>query len=202
MLNLDCVPGRRRKIRCQFASSTTETCIGCESRGTSCVTQDQEDLGAQQHAVNKHREAEERIRRAEGLLEKMIEAASRITPTTEAATPGSRSRRSVVERGSEPPRTRTRAVPESDGQWPTRPMSPSASPTVGSCPSIQVFDSTLVRLAFQISYICIADGITRLMEPNLHPSNVAPITCQHRILDIASSVTNSTLRSHPSKMPT
>lgn len=145
LLNLDCVLGKRRKIRCQFASSSTEVCIGCDRRGTPCVTQDHDDSGAEQHAASKHRETEERLRRAEGLLEKMIEAASRLTPTTEAVTPGFRREGPIVERGSEPPRTRP--VPETDGQWSARPMSPS--PSARSCPSIQVFESTLVcRLEF------------------------------------------------------
>ncbi|KAF6812029.1 C6 zinc finger domain-containing protein [Colletotrichum musicola] len=164
-----CWECRRRKLRCQFASETTETCTGCESRGTSCVTQDHEDLGAQQHIVDKRREVEERIRRAEGLLEKMIEAASRFTPATEAATPGSERQRSrsVVEPGSEPPITRTHPVPEDDpeqddDQWPPPPMSPSASPTAGSCPSIQVFDSTLVDGAEPPSEQCSSDHLPPL----------------------------------------
>ncbi|KAF4870787.1 Dehydrocurvularin biosynthesis regulator [Colletotrichum siamense] len=84
-----CWECKKRKIRCQFASASHEICEGCERRGTACLTQeyDNEIIDQRTSGTSKHKETEERLKRAEELLERMMEAATRLTPGTESLVP-------------------------------------------------------------------------------------------------------------------
>ncbi|KAI0885608.1 uncharacterized protein GGS22DRAFT_161333 [Annulohypoxylon maeteangense] len=68
-----CWECRRRKTRCQYASDTAAICIGCQARGTNCVSQ--EFPNEQSHSSE--RGLSQRMNRVEGMLERIIE---RITP--------------------------------------------------------------------------------------------------------------------------
>ncbi|KAI0838589.1 hypothetical protein F5Y06DRAFT_38525 [Hypoxylon sp. FL0890] len=68
-----CWECRRRKTRCQFSTSTATICIGCEARGTACVSQEFVDEQPQ----TPERGLSQRLSRVEGLLEKLVE---QITP--------------------------------------------------------------------------------------------------------------------------
>ncbi|KAI0143968.1 hypothetical protein F4776DRAFT_675543 [Hypoxylon sp. NC0597] len=70
-----CWECRRRKTRCQFSSSTATICIGCEARGTTCVSQE----FAEEQQQTPERGLSQRLTRVEGLLEKLVE---RIAPDT------------------------------------------------------------------------------------------------------------------------
>ncbi|KAK1849328.1 C6 zinc finger domain-containing protein [Colletotrichum chrysophilum] len=124
-----CWECKKRKIRCQFASASHEICEGCERRGTACLTQEYDNETTDQRGAetSKHKETEERLKRAEELLERMMDAATRLTPATE----------SLVPPGGQSP-----VYVHKERQLSSKFLSQSASPS--SCPSIQVFDSTLV----------------------------------------------------------
>ncbi|KAI1140439.1 hypothetical protein F5Y05DRAFT_318109 [Hypoxylon sp. FL0543] len=68
-----CWECRRRKTRCQFSTATATTCIGCEARGTACVSQEFVDEQPQA----RERGLSQRLSRVEVLLEKLVD---RITP--------------------------------------------------------------------------------------------------------------------------
>ncbi|OTA70289.1 hypothetical protein K449DRAFT_361328 [Hypoxylon sp. EC38] len=70
-----CWECRRRKTRCQFSSSTATICIGCEARGTTCVSQE----FAEEQPQMPERGLSQRLNRVEGLLEKIV---ARIAPDT------------------------------------------------------------------------------------------------------------------------
>ncbi|KAI5860127.1 hypothetical protein GGS23DRAFT_250246 [Durotheca rogersii] len=76
--------GRRRKVRCQFASTTATICVGCEARRTPCVSQ--EFPNEQPQAPD--RGLSQRLSRIEGLLEMLV---TRIAPN--AYIPGARDQR-------------------------------------------------------------------------------------------------------------
>ncbi|KAI0147012.1 hypothetical protein GGR57DRAFT_281736 [Xylariaceae sp. FL1272] len=64
-----CWECRRRKIRCQYASEEAKICIGCESRGTNCVSQEFAD----QQTATPERRITQRLGRVEEMLEKLVE---------------------------------------------------------------------------------------------------------------------------------
>ncbi|KAI1389820.1 uncharacterized protein F4822DRAFT_215183 [Hypoxylon trugodes] len=64
-----CWECRRRKTRCQFVSEATAVCIGCEARGTACVSQEFTDDQPQ----TPERGLSQRLSRVEGLLETLVE---------------------------------------------------------------------------------------------------------------------------------
>ncbi|KAI1092652.1 hypothetical protein F5B19DRAFT_483249 [Rostrohypoxylon terebratum] len=68
-----CWECRRRKIRCQYNPATASICIGCEARGTTCVSQEFPD----EQPPSTERCLTQRMTRVESMLEKIIE---RITP--------------------------------------------------------------------------------------------------------------------------
>ncbi|TDZ13952.1 Dehydrocurvularin biosynthesis regulator [Colletotrichum spinosum] len=124
-----CWECKRRKIRCEFSSQSDDVCVGCQRRGTSCLTQEYDDANNDPQTLDKHKDMEEKLRRAEGLIDRMMEAAAHLTPSTAPpshtpTTPAT----SAASRGSQ-------AV----NHW----ISPSAPASTTSFPSIQVFDSTL-----------------------------------------------------------
>ncbi|KAI1454490.1 hypothetical protein F4805DRAFT_469344 [Annulohypoxylon moriforme] len=70
-----CWECRRRKTRCQYTSATASICIGCEARGTACVSQEFPD----EQPPSSERGLSQRMSRVEGMLEKIID---RITPSS------------------------------------------------------------------------------------------------------------------------
>ncbi|KAI1380836.1 hypothetical protein F4677DRAFT_199942 [Hypoxylon crocopeplum] len=64
-----CWECRRRKTRCQFTSITATVCIGCEARGSACVSQEFPD----EQPPTSERGLSQRLSRVEGLLEKVVE---------------------------------------------------------------------------------------------------------------------------------
>ncbi|KAI1446182.1 hypothetical protein F5Y02DRAFT_425851 [Annulohypoxylon stygium] len=68
-----CWECRRRKTRCQYSSATASICIGCEARGTTCVSQEFPD----EQPPSAERGLTQRMTRVESMLERIIE---RITP--------------------------------------------------------------------------------------------------------------------------
>ncbi|KAI0386590.1 hypothetical protein F5Y04DRAFT_66649 [Hypomontagnella monticulosa] len=64
-----CWECRRRKTRCQFESATATVCIGCEARGTTCVSQEFPD----EQPPTSDRGLSQRLSRVEGLLERLVE---------------------------------------------------------------------------------------------------------------------------------
>ncbi|KAI0514465.1 hypothetical protein F5B22DRAFT_228746 [Xylaria bambusicola] len=78
-----CWECRRRKIRCIFPSEDSSTCANCETRGTSCVSQEFAD----EPASAPNQRVTQRLGRVEEMLEQLIE---KIMP--DSYTPGSRGR--------------------------------------------------------------------------------------------------------------
>ncbi|KAI1344936.1 hypothetical protein F5Y15DRAFT_12300 [Xylariaceae sp. FL0016] len=81
-----CWECRRRKVRCQFFSEDAAICLGCEAKGTSCVSQEFPD--EQPHSSD--RGISNRLGRVEDLLEKLVdkfmpEAAASYTPESRVA---------------------------------------------------------------------------------------------------------------------
>ncbi|KAI1171382.1 hypothetical protein F4777DRAFT_55410 [Nemania sp. FL0916] len=64
-----CWECRRRKIRCLYPSDDASICIGCESRGTNCVSQEFTD----EQASAPDRRVTQRLGRVEEMLEKLVE---------------------------------------------------------------------------------------------------------------------------------
>ncbi|WYZ42144.1 hypothetical protein EsH8_V_001039 [Colletotrichum jinshuiense] len=65
-----CWQCRKRKIRCEFASNEAETCAGCQTRGTTCVSQeftDEEPSGAPERGLA------QRLGRLEELMVKLAD---------------------------------------------------------------------------------------------------------------------------------
>lgn len=65
--------GRRRKTRCKYESSTATVCVGCEARGTACVSQ--EFTG--EPPPTSEGGLSQRLSRVEALLEALVE---KVTP--------------------------------------------------------------------------------------------------------------------------
>ncbi|KAI0009897.1 hypothetical protein F4779DRAFT_340894 [Xylariaceae sp. FL0662B] len=84
-----CWECRRRKIRCQFSSDEATICIGCETRGSKCMSQEFPDLqpSAQDQGM------EQRLSRVEGLLEKLVEW---VTPDSHGPAQGGRAANPAV----------------------------------------------------------------------------------------------------------
>ncbi|KAI1081233.1 hypothetical protein F5B20DRAFT_79912 [Whalleya microplaca] len=64
-----CWECRRRKLRCQFSSDEATICVGCKSRGTTCMSQEfpDEQPSTQDAGIT------QRLSRVENLLEKLVE---------------------------------------------------------------------------------------------------------------------------------
>ncbi|KAI0451054.1 hypothetical protein F5B21DRAFT_488431 [Xylaria acuta] len=76
-----CWECRRRKIRCLYASEDASICVNCESRGSSCVSQEFAD----EQASAPDRRVTQRLGRVEEMLEKLVE---KIMPDTYNASRG------------------------------------------------------------------------------------------------------------------
>ncbi|KAI0856411.1 hypothetical protein F4860DRAFT_402547 [Xylaria cubensis] len=83
-----CWECRRRKIRCIYPSEDASVCVNCESRGSSCVSQEFAD----EQASTPDRRVTQRLGRVEEMLEKLVEKimpdtynASRRRPTSASA---------------------------------------------------------------------------------------------------------------------
>ncbi|KAF4773054.1 hypothetical protein HER10_EVM0001621 [Colletotrichum scovillei] len=130
-----CWECKRRKIRCQFSDHSQDICIGCQRRGTACRTQEYDDDALEQNrTTGKQQETEEKLRRAETLLEQMTQVVSLLTPGTERLFQNRDASRSASEQ----------APRRSDS---TQPEPPSRSLATTPCLSIQVFDSVIVCLS-------------------------------------------------------
>ncbi|KAI1107084.1 hypothetical protein F4804DRAFT_340088 [Jackrogersella minutella] len=68
-----CWECRRRKTRCQYSSPAATVCIGCEARGTTCMSQEFSD----EQPPSSERGLSLRMSRVESMLEKIVE---RIAP--------------------------------------------------------------------------------------------------------------------------
>ncbi|KAI0554462.1 hypothetical protein F4679DRAFT_297022 [Xylaria curta] len=83
-----CWECRRRKIRCLYPSEDASICVNCESRGSSCVSQEFAD----EQASTPDRRVTQRLGRVEEMLERLVEKimpdtynASRRRPTSPSA---------------------------------------------------------------------------------------------------------------------
>ncbi|RYC59678.1 hypothetical protein CHU98_g6549 [Xylaria longipes] len=76
-----CWECRRRKIRCLYPSEDALICVNCESRGSSCVSQEFAD----EQASTPDRRVTQRLGRVEEMLEKLVE---KIMPDTYNASRG------------------------------------------------------------------------------------------------------------------
>ncbi|KAI2625840.1 hypothetical protein GGR54DRAFT_517206 [Hypoxylon sp. NC1633] len=64
-----CWECRRRKTRCQYASAAAAVCVGCEARGSVCVSQEFPD----EQPSTSERGLSQRLNKVEGLLEKLVD---------------------------------------------------------------------------------------------------------------------------------
>lgn len=65
-----CWECKRRKIRCNFGAETDAVCIGCQRRGTSCISQEYPEEALL--PADKGRQMGDRIVRVEALIEQLV----------------------------------------------------------------------------------------------------------------------------------
>ncbi|KAJ0339196.1 hypothetical protein COL922a_004728 [Colletotrichum nupharicola] len=127
-----CWQCRKRKIRCEFASDEEQTCAGCKTRGTTCVSQefiDDEPSGPPERGLA------QRLGRLEELMVKLAdkigpELASEkvITPATSHTSP--RTSESLYTPDSRVQTTQSASVaPQLQQPTPSKPTSESSQPT-------------------------------------------------------------------------
>ncbi|KAF5486840.1 Transcription factor sdnS [Colletotrichum siamense] len=127
-----CWQCRKRKIRCEFASDEEQTCAGCKTRGTTCVSQefiDDEPSGPPERGLA------QRLGRLEELMVKLADkigpemsSEKVITPATSHTSP--RTSESLYTPDSRVQTTQSASVaPQLQQPTPSKPTSESSQPT-------------------------------------------------------------------------
>ncbi|KAI0474515.1 hypothetical protein F4859DRAFT_96887 [Xylaria cf. heliscus] len=128
-----CWECRRRKIRCLYPSEDASICVNCESRGSSCVSQEFAD----EQASTPDRRVTQRLGRVEEMLERLVE---KIMPDTYNASRGRPTSASPASADAIEPESDEGACPFSVGKPPMFdvlvPLQNSNNAANEACPSL------------------------------------------------------------------
>lgn len=80
-----CWECKRRKIRCNFGSAADTLCIGCQRRGTHCLSQEYPEEASR--PAEKNQQIGDRIVRVEALVEQLVRKARNASPQGSHACP-------------------------------------------------------------------------------------------------------------------
>jgi hypothetical protein len=80
-----CWECKRRKIRCNYGSATDAVCIGCQRRGTHCLSQEYPEEASR--PAERGQQIGDRIVRVEALVEQLVRKVGNPTPPDSHASP-------------------------------------------------------------------------------------------------------------------
>lgn len=80
-----CWECKRRKIRCNFGSAADTVCIGCQRRGTHCLSQEYPEEASR--PAEKNQQIGDRIVRVEALIEQLVRKVRNPSPQDSQASP-------------------------------------------------------------------------------------------------------------------